>query len=438
MVNLANVPGIYAVATVQHNLGVCDTSPIFTESGIPYVCVGEPFSYNPGVSDPNGNAMLFELISARFGTPLPTPVTYASGYSGGSPFQGTVFQPTTGQLNFTPTIIGNYAVVIEVTTFDVSGNLIGRVMRDLMFVAIVCDESPPNSSALSNFPPGLQVGQNSIGVCEGQSFCVDMTFADANAAATITVTSNALALLPGATFTVVGTNPAVATICWIGSISALPVNVFIQGNDGACPIPNINSRSILVGDCSSALPITLTDLQAHREPDHVLLLWTTSSEFDNREFVVERSSNGINFGEVGRVQGAGTSYSPRDYSFKDDAPLTGMGYYRLRQVDLDGSWTWSDVVVSGPAHGGSAVFVTALEDGQWWLGGIERPLAWSLHDVSGRLLASGIVPEGGGSIRTMNIGQQLYLLRIGEGDMIGSNLLLPGGAPLGTTLRAAR
>ena len=43
----------------------------------------------------------------------------------------------------------------------------------------------------------------------------------------------------------------------MGNLAALPVNVFIQGNDGACPIPNINSRSILVGDCLSPLPITL-------------------------------------------------------------------------------------------------------------------------------------------------------------------------------------
>jgi hypothetical protein len=438
MVNLATVPGIYAVATVQQNAGVCDSSPVFVDSGIPYVCLGEPVSYNPGVSDPDGNTMLFELISARFGAPAPTPVAYAAGYSGSTPFQGAVFQQATGQLNFTPTITGNYVVVIEVTTFDPFGNVIGKVMRDLMFVVIVCDESPPNSSILSNFPPGLQVGQNSIGVCEGQSFCVDMTFSDANAAATITVTSNALALLPGATFTVAGANPAVATICWTGSVTALPVNVFIQGNDGACPIPNINSRSILIGDCNSALPITLIDLQAHREPDHVMLLWTTASEVDNREFVVERSSNGTSFEEIGRVQGGGTSYSPRDYGFKDGAPLSSIAYYRLRQIDHDGSWTWSDVVVSGPAHGGSAVFVTALEDGQWWLGGIDRPLPWTLHDVSGRLLASGIVPEGGGSIHTMDAGQQLYLLRISEGDMVGSSILLPDGAPLGTTLRAAR
>ncbi|MEZ4757418.1 MAG: Ig domain-containing protein [Flavobacteriales bacterium] len=438
MVNLANVPGIYADATVQHSPGVCDSSPVFVDSGIPYVCVGEPVSYNPGVSDPDGNTMIFSLAPARFGAPAPTPATYASGYTGAAPFPGITIQPATGQLNFTPTVTGNYVVVIQVTTYDAFGNMIGTVMRDLMFVVIVCDESPPTSSNLSNFPPGLQVGQNSVGVCEGQSFCIDMTFSDANPAAVIEVTSNATALLPGSTFTVTGTNPAVARICWTGVVASLPVNVFVQGNDGACPIPNINSRSILVGDCNSALPVTLIDLQAHRGPDHVMLLWTTASEMDNREFVVERSSDGTTYDEIGRVEGAGTSYSPRDYGFKDDTPLPSIAYYRLRQIDHDGSWTWSDVVVSGPAHGDSPVFITALEHGHWWLGGVDRPLPWSLHDVAGRKLASGVAPEGGGPIGPVNAGRQLYVLRIGDGNMVGSSLLLPDGAPLGTTLRPVR
>lgn len=389
--------------------------------------------------------MEFALISARFATsttpppPMVTsPVMYSAGYSSSAPFPGIIIQPTTGQLNFTPNITGNYVVVIEVSTFDPFGNLIGKVMRDLMFVVIVCDQNPPSSSNLTNFPPGLQVGQNSIGVCEGQSFCFDMVFSDVNPSTTILVSSNATALLPGATFTVTGTNPAVARICWTGSVAALPVNVFIQGNDGACPIPNINSRSILIGDCNSALPITLIDLQAHRKPDHVMLLWTTASEVENREFVVERSRDGTNFDEIGRVQGAGTSYSPRDYGFKDDAPLSNMAYYRLRQVDNDGSWTWSDVVVAGPTQGEIPVFVTALEQGQWWLGGVDRPLPWSLHDVAGRILASGIVPEGGGRISAEHTGHQLCVLRIGDGTQFGSSLLLPEAVPLGTTLRPTR
>lgn len=438
MVNLANVPGIYAQATVQHQVGVCDQSPVFIDSGIPYVCVGEPYSYNPGVSDPNGNTMVFELVSARFGAPAPTPVTYAGGYSGSAPFPGITIQPATGQLAFTPTVTGNYVVVIEVTTFDAFGVLIGKVMRDLMFVVIVCDQNPPSSSNLTNFPPGLQVGPNSVGVCEGQSFCIDMVFSDVNPGTTIQVSSNAAALLPGANFTVTGTNPAVARICWTGSVAALPVNVFVQGNDGACPIPNINSRSILIGDCNSALPITLVDLKAVPGEDHVMLLWTTASEQNNKEFIVERSADGTTFNDIGVIPGAGTSLAPLDYAYKDDAPVSGIGYYRLRQIDHDGSWTWSDVVVAGPAGGSSAVFITALGPGEWWVGGNGTPLDWSLLDVAGRQIGAGTIAANGGPLNVTSIPEQLYVLRLDDGGGRVSGSLLPGNAPYGSTLRPGR
>ncbi len=438
MVNLQNVPGTYAVATVQHQTGVCDRSPVFVDSGIPYVCIGQPVSYNPGATDPDGNLMSFALVPARFNTftpPNPTPVNYSSGFSGTSPLQGISIVAGTGQLNFTPLLTGRYVVVIEVTTFNSFGQVIGKVMRDLMFVVITCDESPPSSSNLTNLTPGLQSGPNSLGVCEGQNFCVDMVFSDGNPNAVIEVTSNATALLPGAVFTVTGTNPAVARLCWTGSPAALPANVFIQGDDGACPIANVNSRSILVGDCLSPLPITLTDLSAHPHDGYVMLHWTTSSEQDNETFVVERGSDGIRFDEIGRVPGAGNSVVPLEYAHKDDRPLPGIGYYRLRQIDSDGRETTSAVVVAGAARGAEKMFLTAMGDGQWWLGGVRNAVPWTIHELSGRLVASGSVPDGGGMLQGGLRNEQLYLLRITDLDGTNSSMLLPGSAAMGTTLR---
>lgn len=434
MVNLANVPGIYAQATVQHEAGVCDASPVFVDSGIPYVCVGEPVSYNPGVSDPNGNNMVFSLIDARFGAPAPTPVSYAAGFTGASPFPGITIQPTTGQLNFTPTVTGNYVVVIEVATYDVNGVLIGRVMRDLMFVVIICDENPPASSNITNQTPGLEIGPNSIGVCNGQSFCAEVIFTDPNPTSVITVTSNALTLLPGATFTVTGTNPAAARICWVGNLAALPVNVFIQGNDGACPIPNINSRSILVGDCLSPLPITLIEFRARSRPEDVLLEWVTATETDNKEFIIERSADGILFLPIGSVPGSGYSQERLDYAWPDRDPLPMAAYYRLRQTDADGSSTLSDVVVAGRTKGGPSPMVTKLTDGAWWLSLIDGAVTWHIHDLAGRTLAEGVSTEGGGTKLSYPEGYGVQLLTVIGPDGIPVSALLPGGALPGTSI----
>ncbi len=59
---------------------------------------------------------------------------------------------------------------------------------------------------------------------------------------------------------------------------------------------------------------------------------------------VERSADGRQFEEIGRVAGAGTTYEPQDYRFVDERPLRGINYYRLRQVDYDGTTEYHRVV----------------------------------------------------------------------------------------------
>ena len=441
MVNLDNVPGTYAVATLQHQAGVTDRSPVFVDSGIPYVCIGEPVSYNPGATDPDGNLMSFALVPGRFSVslpPIPNPVTYSSGFSGTSPLQGISIVAGTGQLTFTPLLTGRYVVVIEVTTFNSFGEVIGKVMRDLMFVVIACDDTPPSSSNITNQTPGLEVGPNSVGVCQGQSFCVEMIFSDIVPSTQVSVTSNALALLPGSTFTVTGTNPAVARLCWTGVPAALPVNVFIQGDDGACPIPNINSRSILVGDCLSPLPITLLELKATPHSDHVLVEWATASERDNELFTVERSPDGVNFSAIGSLPGAGDSQSTLHYSLSDRQPLPGLSYYRLRQTDDDGTSTLSDVVIASRNTLGRTT-ATKLEDGSWWLVSADEPLEWEVLDLIGRTVEQGAAESGKGLLLDLSGqpgGMYLLVLRTLNGHVM--SLRLPGASAYGTSVQAAQ
>src|SRR5436190_721009 len=63
MQNIQLTPGLYAEATLNNLSGICDGSPRFVDTGIPYVCVNQHVEYNPGVSDPDGNTMVFSLIS---------------------------------------------------------------------------------------------------------------------------------------------------------------------------------------------------------------------------------------------------------------------------------------------------------------------------------------------------------------------------------------
>lgn len=92
------------------------------------------------------------------------------------------------------------------------------------------------------------------------------------------------------------------------------------------------------------LPIELGDFTARGEGGKVLLNWETYNEEDNDYMAVEHSANGQGFQEIGRVQGAGTTAEKQQYRFTDHDPLPGINFYRLRQVDFDGTTTHHRVV----------------------------------------------------------------------------------------------
>jgi hypothetical protein len=80
-----------------------------------------------------------------------------------------------------------------------------------------------------------------------------------------------------------------------------------------------------------------------------VLRWTTASEANSDYFDVERSANGREFAKIGQLAAAGTTSAAHSYQFTD-AAATATSYYRLRQVDLDGTATYSPVVtLAAPA-----------------------------------------------------------------------------------------
>ncbi len=92
------------------------------------------------------------------------------------------------------------------------------------------------------------------------------------------------------------------------------------------------------------LPVTLLNLRGECNGKRALISWTTASEHNNDYFVVERSDDAVNFVEVGRVAGAGNSIEMLSYNYADYSIRTGDNYYRLTQVDYDGTRTTSEII----------------------------------------------------------------------------------------------
>ena len=94
----------------------------------------------------------------------------------------------------------------------------------------------------------------------------------------------------------------------------------------------------------SVLPVELISFQANAESKVVRLNWTTASEINNQYFTVERSADGTDFEPVQMVDGAGTTTVLKHYETIDEKPFQGISYYRLKQTDFDGKFSYSDKV----------------------------------------------------------------------------------------------
>ena len=102
------------------------------------------------------------------------------------------------------------------------------------------------------------------------------------------------------------------------------------------------------------LPVELTSFAGTLNGNTVTLNWQTATETNNSGFAIERSSSspGAIWDKIGFVEGNGTSTETKNYSFADKNLLSGKYSYRLKQIDFDGSFEYSEIVnvdVSSPA-----------------------------------------------------------------------------------------
>ncbi len=93
------------------------------------------------------------------------------------------------------------------------------------------------------------------------------------------------------------------------------------------------------------LPVEMTSFTANLSGSEVNLHWTTATELNNDHFEIQRSGDGKNFSILGKVNGNGTTSLSNAYSYVDKLPLSGISYYRLKQVDFDGAFEFSQTVI---------------------------------------------------------------------------------------------
>jgi len=168
------------------------------------------------------------------------------------------------------------------------------------------------------------------------------------------------------------------------------------------------------------LPVTLSNFYVHKQNQAARLQWQTASEQNSKEFIVERSGDGSVYSAIGTVTAAGNSTVEQRYAFTDENPETGNNFYRLKQVDIDGKFSYSTVVrVSFAAAnkltcaiaGNGRVYVH-LQNG--------TNESYVVTDINGRVVKQGQLSGGKAWLSLLASGTYAIVIREQQGNTTAS------------------
>lgn len=200
-------------------------------------------------------------------------------------------------------------------------------------------------------------------------------------------------------------------------------NTGVDLGGGACSITgtgftSYSPQSPGSSSSSNPLPIELFSFKAIQEDEQTVLLWITASETNNDFFTLEKSVDGVNFIPISIVNGVGTSNCLNTYSVSDNSENSQIVYYRLKQTDFDGAYTYSNIIAveathkkeseislsiyPNPAHGSEGVFINILDVE------LNEIIDIQIVDLTGRIVEYGRVMSNSDNVQHyVNFNSQL-------------------------------
>jgi hypothetical protein len=274
---------------------------------------------------------------------------------------------STGNVTFTPSgtgSVGSYVISYVVSTVDGTGpNAVLATATNPATITVQVGGSGADIATSISGPVTVKPGNSlsytitttNIGTASASTIVPKLTLDQnliltsalptratyVNGVVTFPTTTSLAANGGNVAYTVTFTAPGTTSIVTaIATATTTSTDANATNNNGTA----VNSRTAT--DVSSPLPVRLVSFQARTTTSAVQLAWRTASEFNNAQFVVERSADGVSFVPVARLAGQFTSSRGSSYAYLDQtasqvaAPIL---YYRLRQIDLDGTATLSPV-----------------------------------------------------------------------------------------------
>jgi len=242
---------LYVSSTIDNSVGtaVCNSSPVFNSLPIIYACAGQPYGYNQGAVDTDGDSLSFTLINPLTGPGQNIP--YNTGYNINQPFGAAspfTLSAVTGQMNFTPANTGAYVITILVREYR-NGVLVGSTIRDVQVVVVSCGAgNPPLVSNVDSLLGGTQIDSITIQACPGET--VDFSVFAVDPGDVLTLTTNVATAIPGATLTVTGngTFRIKANFVWVPTVLDTGINFFsvVISDSLTCPIRSVVTRTFTI------------------------------------------------------------------------------------------------------------------------------------------------------------------------------------------------
>jgi hypothetical protein len=175
------------------------------------------------------------------------------------------------------------------------------------------------------------------------------------------------------------------------------------------------SSSAVTMDVDLVLPVQLLEFKGKRETAAVLLNWVTESEVNFSHYEIERSSNGASFYKIGEKR-ATRATERTSYSYRDMQPLKGVSYYRLRMVDIDGKYTFSNVIALN--SNGTSITLNAIRPNPFY-----NSIAVSLSLEQKQLVKLRLVDAGGRNVRAQTLNGSIGSNEVNFSDLAN----LPSG-----------
>lgn len=198
---------------------------------------------------------------------------------------------------------------------------------------------------------------------------------------------------------------------------SVPQSVVLYG--GSIFIASTNANTIRkMSNAYTLLPVTLKTFEAELKGQYVLLNWSTVEEINSNFFEIEYSEDGRNWTTLGKVQVNGSGSS---YSYNHSSPAA-ENYYRLKQVDIDGRYTYSETRKVNAAGGVQArLYPNPVIGSTVMLDLTASPaneLTYTISNASGLLISTGVIRNRVEKIALPTAAKGFYLLRLSTGETI--------------------